>query len=123
MSLPAVVLGAGNLAEYGDPRALELLVRALDDYELAPADDNLMTNQEVIELTEAIVDLGGTLTERQRRKRERVSVQRERWRDEQRDDRSSSAAERPGRNDPCHCGSGKKYKKCHLATDESAPRL
>lgn len=19
----------------------------------------------------------------------------------------------PGRNDPCHCGSGKKYKKCH----------
>lgn len=22
-----------------------------------------------------------------------------------------------GRNDPCHCGSGKKYKKCHLNTD------
>ncbi len=21
--------------------------------------------------------------------------------------------ERPGRNDPCPCGSGKKYKKCH----------
>ncbi len=21
--------------------------------------------------------------------------------------------ERPGRNDPCHCGSGKKFKKCH----------
>ena len=21
-----------------------------------------------------------------------------------------------GRNDPCHCGSGKKYKKCHGAT-------
>jgi preprotein translocase subunit SecA len=39
------------------------------------------------------------------------------------------AAERPtqpivrtgpklGRNDPCHCGSGKKYKKCHMAQDE-----
>ena len=26
----------------------------------------------------------------------------------------------PGRNDPCHCGSGKKYKKCHLAQDEAA---
>jgi tetratricopeptide (TPR) repeat protein len=25
-----------------------------------------------------------------------------------------------GRNDPCFCGSGKKYKKCHLAKDESA---
>jgi len=23
-----------------------------------------------------------------------------------------------GRNDPCHCGSGKKYKKCHLPLDE-----
>ncbi|WP_295250562.1 SEC-C metal-binding domain-containing protein, partial [Ruminococcus sp.] len=21
--------------------------------------------------------------------------------------------EKPGRNDPCWCGSGKKYKKCH----------
>jgi tetratricopeptide (TPR) repeat protein len=25
-----------------------------------------------------------------------------------------------GRNDPCPCGSGKKYKKCHLASDEQA---
>jgi len=25
----------------------------------------------------------------------------------------------PGRNDPCWCGSGKKYKKCHLAEDEA----
>jgi len=28
----------------------------------------------------------------------------------------------PGRNDPCHCGSGKKYKQCHLAQDEAAAR-
>ena len=27
-----------------------------------------------------------------------------------------------GRNDPCHCGSGKKYKKCHLDKDEVADR-
>ena len=26
---------------------------------------------------------------------------------------------RPGRNDPCWCGSGKKYKKCHLLSDEA----
>ena len=25
-----------------------------------------------------------------------------------------------GRNDPCHCGSGKKYKKCCLPKDEAA---
>ena len=24
----------------------------------------------------------------------------------------------PGRNEPCWCGSGKKYKKCHAAIDE-----
>ena len=27
-----------------------------------------------------------------------------------------------GRNDPCHCNSGKKYKQCCLASDEAAAR-
>jgi len=27
-----------------------------------------------------------------------------------------------GRNDPCHCGSGKKYKQCCLGKDEEAAR-
>lgn len=27
-----------------------------------------------------------------------------------------------GRNDPCHCGSGKKYKKCHMREDQEAAR-
>jgi len=27
-----------------------------------------------------------------------------------------------GRNDPCHCGSGLKYKKCHLHADENEAR-
>jgi preprotein translocase subunit SecA len=26
---------------------------------------------------------------------------------------SAVSSKEPGRNDPCHCGSGKKYKKCH----------
>jgi preprotein translocase subunit SecA len=30
------------------------------------------------------------------------------------------AGPRVGRNDPCYCGSGKKYKKCHLPLDEAA---
>jgi preprotein translocase subunit SecA len=29
------------------------------------------------------------------------------------------AMPRVGRNDPCPCGSGKKYKKCHMPADES----
>ena len=24
-----------------------------------------------------------------------------------------------GRNDPCHCGSGQKYKKCHAPADDA----
>jgi hypothetical protein len=28
-----------------------------------------------------------------------------------------------GRNDPCHCGSGKKYKQCCLGTDEEKARV
>jgi hypothetical protein len=27
---------------------------------------------------------------------------------------------RPGRNEPCHCGSGRKYKQCCLDKDEKA---
>jgi hypothetical protein len=34
----------------------------------------------------------------------------------------NSGSARPGRNDSCHCGSGKKYKKCHLAADEIEDR-
>lgn len=29
---------------------------------------------------------------------------------------------RPGRNEPCHCGSGRKYKKCHLEADRRGGR-
>ena len=29
---------------------------------------------------------------------------------------------KPARNEPCWCGSGAKYKKCHLAADESGPQ-
>src|SRR5262249_38339551 len=32
---------------------------------------------------------------------------------------SVMSAARPGRNDPCHCGSGKKYKHCCLQKDEA----
>ncbi len=31
-----------------------------------------------------------------------------------------AAGVRPGRNDPCWCGSGQKYKKCHLDADARA---
>ena len=39
------------------------------------------------------------------------------------EDEDTPPAVKPGRNDPCWCGSGKKYKKCHLASDDEAERL
>ncbi|MBX0328567.1 SEC-C domain-containing protein [Oscillochloris sp. ZM17-4] len=28
-------------------------------------------------------------------------------------------ARKPGRNEPCWCGSGRKYKHCHLSADNA----
>ncbi len=36
---------------------------------------------------------------------------------------SYDGLETPGRNDPCWCGSGKKYKKCHYANDVKLEKL
>jgi hypothetical protein len=35
---------------------------------------------------------------------------------------SHAMSRKPGRNDPCACGSGKKYKRCCLSKDEAAAR-
>ena len=35
---------------------------------------------------------------------------------------SPTTTPHPGRNDPCHCGSGRKYKQCCLGKDEAAAR-
>lgn len=42
--------------------------------------------------------------------------------DEEDDYIEPARIEKPGRNDPCWCGSGKKYKKCHLQSDEESAR-
>lgn len=31
-------------------------------------------------------------------------------------------ASKPNRNEPCHCGSGKKYKNCHYEKDQSGAK-
>ena len=36
--------------------------------------------------------------------------------------KQDSPAPALGRNEKCHCGSGKKYKQCHLREDEAAAR-
>lgn len=33
-------------------------------------------------------------------------------------EQGNDIVKRPGRNEPCWCGSGVKYKKCHLPADD-----
>lgn len=117
-------LGSVNLAAYGEPRALEFLGRALDAYELEDDVADVFAQQTVLELGFAIRELGGALTRSQQAKLEAARRLREEWNeliDRWRGSAPERRALRPGRNEPCWCGSGVKYKKCHL--DEDRARL
>jgi hypothetical protein len=126
------MVAADNLAEYGDPQALPALTRAFDDAECETSDEfGFSSKQNLVKLARAIEKLGGVLTPEQRAKFDETAIAPEEFQREW--DRAKTLvfdeldlprapvrrAPRPGRNDPCHCGSGKKYKKCHLATDDA----
>jgi hypothetical protein len=115
-------LTAGLLAAYGDPRALPLIEDAILSFE--PDLTSLLSRSDLIELLDAQERLGGFLASDVR---ERIDDWFAQW--EAMQQRRTTAVGAPvrrkvGRNEPCPCGSGKKYKKCHLALDEAAsPRV
>jgi tetratricopeptide (TPR) repeat protein len=162
-------VGTGLLIDYGDPRAIPLFSVRLDAAD--PALESTPPST-VADLIDAILELGGALTEAQkerfasflesRARNETPEGRRERLRglraalqdmDVEEDERQGAispfanefpaggwdlppssgpwgepggrALERrdlPGRNEPCWCGSGKKYKRCHWAEDEAGRR-
>jgi hypothetical protein len=119
-------LGAISLADYGDLRALPILQKALDDHEVRDAKITPFEHQEVIEFCEAIERLDGELTPTQqeklklvRRLREASRPAMEAYMQDRHGQKPQTAPPKPGRNDPCWCGSGKKYKKCHLGADRA----
>ncbi len=105
---------SADLADYGDPAALPLLVERFDAVEDTEANDlSLVGLAEDIELL-------GKLTKAQR---QRVARARERIAEKRRPPRIEPVRRvKIGRNDPCPCGSGKKYKKCHLSADRANAR-
>ena len=114
--------GAATFADYGDPRALPILEEALADFE--PDFTQSWSRAHLLELLDAFEHLGGVLSPDVR---ERVDGWFAEWDAGQRATKAASAPvqrRKVGRNDPCPCGSGKKYKKCCLAADEAArPRV
>jgi hypothetical protein len=115
--------GAMSLAEYGDPAALPYLYAAFDRFELD--DSGPFANQELFDIQDAIETLGGEFTSEQLKKVRQAKRSAYSWpRRAPRDQRTSATQVlRPERNEPCWCGSGKKYKKCHLHEDEAARSL
>jgi hypothetical protein len=111
--------GALALARYGDPRAIEPLKRAFDACPLDEDVEDLFAHQALIELERALVKLGGTLDVVRREKLERARRSRQ-WHGGmlwQMLDTLSPLPSRPGRDDPCWCGSGLRYEECHLGRD------
>jgi hypothetical protein len=129
-------LGANYLAEYGEARALDVLGHTFDTL-LLRDEESPLANHVFIELRAAIEDLGGQLTAAQHQKFESADAARRRFVAQMHWDTGLPAAPpwptppqatffagtRPsgpagtrklGRNAPCWCGSGQKYKKCHL---------
>ena len=109
---------AMHLASYGDPRAIEHLSLAFDAYQLIPTEGPL-GNQDLIELRSAIEQLGGALTPSQENKYQQAMEPLERWRRARAAKMPPERAARPGRNEPCWCGSATKYKRCHLDADQA----
>jgi hypothetical protein len=111
--------GAGALAAYGDPRALPLIEDAIEGCE--PDFGTLWGQVEVADLLDAHKVLGGVLRPELQN---RVDGWLARFEEGRRRAAAKRAAAKLGRNDPCHCGSRKKYKKCCLDADEAArPKL
>jgi hypothetical protein len=119
-------LFAGHLARYGDPRAVPALVAAFDSLVPDANAEGMYANQASVEVVYAIDTLGGTLTATQRAHHDRLMAPRERGIGRVRQTLETSTGlpgesdtvrrseTKLGRNEPCWCGSGKKYKKCHL---------
>lgn len=119
------VPGAELLANFGDPIANDALTVALDRY-IASAKDDPKYRRPIFALAEAIKRLGGELRGVQKGAIMRLKANRsaseaalDRLHGKPVSDESQTVIKERhlGRNDPCWCGSGRKYKRCHLAED------
>jgi hypothetical protein len=107
-------LGAAYLADYGDEQALPYLRQAIEGFE--PDWDVAFGMMALADLAEAYEAIAGSLPDDLAA---RAAGLQKAWEERKQEQASGSPAEQPyvtpskvGRNEPCPCGSGKKFKKC-----------
>jgi hypothetical protein len=93
-ALPADEEAVGSIADY------------LNSMDNSPVDGEAMTREEMADLAAALI--GFCLKSEGSRRLSYESIEGR----SQSETRDASSVARVGRNDPCPCGSGKKYKKC-----------
>lgn len=114
-------LGAICFADYADERALPILASAIQCFE--PDYDSPVGIIGLADLVDAYETLGGALRDGLR---EHVDALRQDWaaRAESRKPHSAQVGgQKVGRNDPCPCRSGRKYKRCCLGKASTSPRI
>lgn len=112
-------VGAIFLARYGDPAAIPALEAALRAEVDTPV-TGLFGGGDLGELSRALRTLGGAVPPAVQEHLDGVTSLRkdaalELLRAAQKQALTEARQPKPGRNDPCPCGSGKKFKKCHGA--------
>jgi hypothetical protein len=100
-------MGAVRFADYGDTRALPLLARALREFE--PEWESPFGLVGLADLVDAHERLGEPLPDDLK---QHVDELKEEWDAHLARRQASEVKVKVGRNDPCPCGSGRKYKKC-----------
>jgi hypothetical protein len=109
---------ASAFAIYGDKRAVPILEAAIATFE--PDFGRAWGGVELMDLVEPYENLGGVLPPDVRARVDGWFARWEAMRRRSREVTPAAVSRKVGRNDPCDCGSGKKYKKCCLDTDEAA---
>jgi hypothetical protein len=120
-------VGPEYVQEYGGPDALKVVSDALDRAVLAQREPiNIFTNEDICALARAVRKLGGSVSPSQQAKLDEVLLRRQTapvpWDADRPRPPPAIRGPVPGRNAPCHCGSGRKYKKCHLDEDSRGSR-
>src|SRR5205085_1798109 len=103
------ILGALAFADYGDERALTRVKSAIECFE--PDYGSPLGIMGLADLVETFEALGGTLPDDLR---EHVDALLDDWAKRMNTQSSRAQGKKTGRNDPCPCASGKKFKKCCL---------